>query len=80
VSWHVDDLKVSHKDPKVVSDFMEWTWMQSRKIGEVKVARGQVHGYLGRKLCYDVKGQVSINMSKYVKHMLKGFLKKSWNQ
>jgi hypothetical protein len=39
----------------------------------VKVTRGQVHEYLGMKLQYDEKGQVSIDMSEYVKHMLKGF-------
>jgi hypothetical protein len=74
---NVDDLKVSHQDPKVVSDFMEWIQDQYGKIGEVKVTRAQVLEYLGMKLCYDIKGQVSINMSDYVKHMLKGSLKKS---
>jgi hypothetical protein len=33
VSWNVDDLKVSHQDPKVVSDFMEWIRLQYGKIG-----------------------------------------------
>jgi hypothetical protein len=73
VSWHVDDLKVSHQDPKVMFEFMEWIREQYGKIGEVKVTRGQVHEYLGMKLGYDVQGQVSIDMSDYVKPMLKGF-------
>jgi hypothetical protein len=37
VSWHVDDLKVSHHNEKVVSNFIEWIKQQYRKIGEVKV-------------------------------------------
>jgi hypothetical protein len=37
VSWHVDDLKISHHDEKVVSEFIEWLRQQYRKIGEVKV-------------------------------------------
>jgi hypothetical protein len=37
VSWHVDNLKIGHRDEKVVSDFMEWIKQQYRKIGEVKV-------------------------------------------
>jgi hypothetical protein len=72
VSWHVDDLKVSHQDPNVVTDFMEWIRLQYGKIREVKVTRGQVHEYLGMKLQYDVKGQVLIDMSDYVKQYVEG--------
>jgi Reverse transcriptase (RNA-dependent DNA polymerase) len=74
VSWHVDDLKISHRDEKVVSDFIEWLGQQYRKIGEVKVTQGKVHEYyLGMKLIYNVQGQVSIDMVDYVKNVLGGF-------
>jgi hypothetical protein len=73
VSWHVDDLKISHRGEKVVSNFIEWLRQQCRKIGEVKVTRGKVHAYLGVKLMYNVQGQVSIDMVNYVKNMLGGF-------
>jgi hypothetical protein len=73
VSWHVDDLKVSHKQEKFVTEFMEWIKGQYGKIGEVKIKRGKVHEYLGMKLNYKVPGQVSIDMSEYVMHMLNGF-------
>jgi hypothetical protein len=74
VSWHVDDLKISHQDEQVVSDFSSWIKQQYGKIGEVKVKRRKVHEYLGMKLHYGVEGQVSNNMIDYVKSMLKGFL------
>ena len=25
ILWHVDDIKSSHKDPKVNDDFIQWT-------------------------------------------------------
>jgi hypothetical protein len=24
VSWHIDDLKVSHKDPEIIDNFILW--------------------------------------------------------
>jgi Reverse transcriptase (RNA-dependent DNA polymerase) len=62
VSRHVDDLKVSHHDEKLMSEFISWIKEQYGKIGAVKVTRGKVHEYLGMKLQYEVPGQVSINM------------------
>jgi hypothetical protein len=73
VSWHVDDLKVSHKDDQVVTNFLTWLKAQYGQIGELKVRRGKEHEYLGMKLSYKVPGQVSIDMSDYVEHMLSGF-------
>jgi Reverse transcriptase (RNA-dependent DNA polymerase) len=75
VSWHVDDLKVSHRDEKVVSEFISWIKEQYGKIGAVKVTRGKVHEYMGMKLRYEVPGQVSVDMVDYVKNMLDGFPK-----
>jgi hypothetical protein len=73
VSWHVDDLKASHKDPKVIDGFLEWIKQTYGSIGEVKVTRGKKHDYLGMKLDYSVPGQVSIDMVDYVQSMLDGF-------
>ena len=48
ITWHVDDLKSSHVDPKVNDDFFEWLKMKyaSDEIGEVKAVRGHRHDYL----------------------------------
>jgi Reverse transcriptase (RNA-dependent DNA polymerase) len=62
VSWHVDDLKISHQDEQVVSNFISWIKQHYGKIGKGKVKRGKVHEYLGMKLHYGVEGQVSIDM------------------
>jgi hypothetical protein len=56
MSWHVDDLKVSHKEKKMVDEFIEWVIDTYRSIGQVKVTQGKVRDYLGMKLNYEVKG------------------------
>ena len=46
VSWHVDDLKFSHKKPSVNDKFVKWICT----IEEVKVTGGKIHDYLGMTL------------------------------
>lgn len=45
VTWHVDNLKSSHADPKVNDEFLEWLKKiyAADNIGEVKVVRGHQH-------------------------------------
>ena len=54
VVWHVDDLKVSHKDKREVDKFIEFikTKYEDVNIGKVKTSRGKVHKYLGMVLDY----------------------------
>jgi hypothetical protein len=48
VTWHVDDLKASHEDPKVNDEFAEWceNTYGSDELGHVKVVHGDKHDYL----------------------------------
>jgi hypothetical protein len=62
VSWHVDDLKSSHVDPKANDEFIDWVKETYGKIGEVKVTRGKIHEYLGMKLDYSEEGKVYVDM------------------
>ena len=73
VTWHVDDLKLSHVDPQVNTDFLKWIKRQYGEIGEVKVCRGKVHDYLGMILDFTVPGQVTIDMRDYVRSMVAAF-------
>ena len=71
VMWHVDDLKVSHKDPAEITKFANYLAVI---YGEkLTVHRGQVHDYLGMDLDYTTKGKVGVSMSKYVYKILEGF-------
>ena len=73
VSWHVDDLKASHMNSKVIDQFIQWVKDTYGSIGEVKTTRGKVHDYLGMKLDYSVPGQVKIDMVDYVDTMIEAF-------
>jgi hypothetical protein len=75
VTWHVDDLKSSHVDPKVNDEFLEWLKKKyaSDKIGEVKAVRGHRHDYLAMVLDYSNPGVLKLDMTKYVKMMVEDF-------
>jgi hypothetical protein len=75
VTWHVDDLKVSHVEPKVVDDFIEWarSKYEDVKITKMKPSRGKIHNYLGMVLDYSEPGKVKIQMKDYIKKMLEEF-------
>ena len=50
VVWHVDDLKISHVQTKVVDEFIEMTEEDFGKEEPLSQSRGKVHEYLGMTL------------------------------
>ena len=71
VTWHVDDLKISHKDGKEVSKFIITL---SRIYGDkISVHRGEVHDYLGMDLDFSTPGRVRVSMIKYLSKIIKAF-------
>lgn len=75
VIWHVDDAKISHEDPAVVTEFVQWTdrLYGDDELGRVKAVRGHRHDYLGMILNYEEPGVVSIDMDHYVSKMLEDY-------
>lgn len=75
VTWHVDDIKSSHKDPEINTKFLKWLEEKygDTKLGQVKAVRGKRHDYLGMVLDYGDPGQVKIDMTEYVKSMINDF-------
>ena len=68
VVWHVDDLKVSHKDPFEVTRFAHYL---SKIYGpKLTVKRGKVHDYLGMNLDFRDNGKVKISMIPYLQRIL----------
>ena len=45
ITWHVDDLKLSHVDKKVVDKMI--MWMKGLYGQYVRIYRGNNHDYLG---------------------------------
>jgi hypothetical protein len=75
ITWHVDDLKSSHVDPKVNDKFAIWceSTYGSDDLGNVKVVRGKVHDYLAMIMDYTQDGALKIDMKYYIKAMLEDF-------
>jgi hypothetical protein len=74
--FHVDDLKSSHKDPKVNDQFYKWLQDNYGVHGEVTIHQGKIHEYLGMEIDYSVKAKVKIGMIQYVENMLEDFPEK----
>ena len=70
VVWHMDDLKVSHVDPKEVGKFIHQMEEAFGKETPVSVSRGKKHEYLGMSLDFGHKGEVRINVEHYIDMML----------
>jgi hypothetical protein len=71
LTWHVDDIKMSHKDSNEVTKVIEW--LKGIYGDNMHVSRGLVHEYLGMTLDYTVKGEVKITMVDYLKGLIGDF-------
>jgi hypothetical protein len=71
VLWHVDDIKVSHEDPEVVTQVLEmFEGVYGSKDAPLTITRGKVYDYLGMTIDYRVKGKVGITMVESIQAML----------
>ena len=70
IIWHVDDLKISHVDPAVVTDIIKLIEGEFGKEAPLTVTRGKVHDYLGMKINFEIPGKVQFIMEDYVRTVL----------
>jgi hypothetical protein len=74
--WHVDDLKISHVDSKVVTtilDLLDAKYGQEivgGKRAPLTINRGKIHDYLGMIPDYSEPGYVKLDMRACVKKIL----------
>ena len=75
VLWHVDDLKASHAEKKVLDEFVEYLQgiYDDEEIGTIKVNEGPVYEFVGMKLDFSKKGKLRVNMIDYVKKIIEEF-------
>ena len=70
ILWHVDDLKISHMDPEIVTAILgeidDWYGEQA----PLTVTRGKVHAYLGMTIDYSEEGKVKFTMYDYIDDLL----------
>ena len=66
---HVDDLKVSHQDEAVVTDFAKELGRRSKD--KLKIKRGRVFDHLGMDVGFgSCPGMLSISIFKYLSAMI----------
>jgi hypothetical protein len=71
VLWHVNDIKVSHLDPKVVNMVLNLFEERYGKEALLTVTtRGKVHEYLGMTINFSEKGKAKFTMFDYITNML----------
>ena len=70
IMWHVDDLKISHKEKTVVEQqirFLESIY------GPISSVTGKVHTYLGIDMDFTTPGEVKLSMVDYLKEVIEDF-------
>jgi hypothetical protein len=70
IVWHVDDLKISHVNPDVVSSVINDLNQVFGKEAPLTQTRGKLHDYLGMTISFEIPGKVQITMFDYIKKML----------
>jgi hypothetical protein len=71
ITWHVDDLKLSHVDSNEVTIMIKW--LKSIYGQDIRVSRGKKHDYLGMDLDFSVPGEFSVTMVEYLKGVIQDF-------
>jgi hypothetical protein len=70
VGWHIDDLKISHVDSKVVDCIIDLMDAEFGKEAPLTKSRGKVHEYLGMTFDYSIDGMVTVEMSNYIQSVI----------
>ena len=70
IAWYVDDNKISHVDPDVVTMIVAKI---EERFGKMTVTRGKEHVFLGMNIQYKDDGTVEIRMKDYVKESIAEF-------
>ena len=70
VGWYVDDTKISHVDPEVVTEIVEAI---EENFGKMTVTRGKKHTFLGMDLTLNGDGTVTVAMSNYIREAIADF-------
>ena len=69
IAWYVDDTKISHVDPDVVTDIVN---KLEERFDKMTVTRGREHVFLGMKIRYTEERTAIITMKDYLKEAITG--------
>lgn len=71
IGWYVDDIKLSHADPKVNNEIISLIQREFGQQMPLTINRGPVHDYLGMRIDFSQKGKVVFSMFDYINDLLK---------
>ena len=72
IAWWVDDLVLSHADPKVVSDIIDSLSTKYGGLMPLTITRGKRHEYLGMVFDFNIVDKVKITMYQYMDGVIDG--------
>ena len=67
IAWYVDDNKISHEDPEVVSMIIRKI---EERFGKMTVTRGKEHVFLGMNIVYTENRTAVISMKSYLQEAI----------
>ncbi|GAX20129.1 hypothetical protein FisN_17Lu131 [Fistulifera solaris] len=67
IAWYVDDMKVSHVDPNVVTTVIEDI---EGRFGKMSVTRGMKHKFLGMDIEFQTNNTVVVQMRDYLQESI----------
>ena len=70
ITWHVDDLKISHVEKTVLDELTTQLDNEFGKHGPLTVHHEKKHDYLGMWLDFLLDGKVQVQMFNYINKML----------
>ena len=78
IVWHVDDLKMSHKNPHVVTKMINhlkklYERLSNGEIKHMTVQRGKSLNYLGMNFDLKTRGEVAITMTHHINKVINEF-------
>ena len=71
IVWYVDDNKISHEDPKVVTEIID---LMKKHFGDLTVTRGNKHRFLGMNLTINKKNSIEIEMKDQLQETIDMFV------
>ena len=70
ILWHVDNLKISHVDPQVVTEVLDMINKKYGKEAPITTTQGKQHDYLGMQIDFSGDGEVRFAMTDYIFEIL----------
>ena len=67
----MDNLKISHKDSKVIDEIIASLELEYGKVGEMKVYRGKKHDCHQMTLDLSKSGAFIVDLEEYLKEIIK---------